>query len=229
LSLSRVSVKFRSFRKERFVSEAQRILWKDIQRRTQLGGSKAVDTANAFGAILEAAGVRWWLSYGALLGLVREGKFLDHDNDIDVMIGENTASDDVRDALQAAGATLITRIFYGDTVTNENYWFRDLYFDLYYGFDHRTKLVDYSRFGGCAFLLPHERQETEYFEANGFRLRVPIDCEAYLERLYGPDWRTPDINWTWYVQQPCLEIWGNPWNLLTCFLRRSIAAHQLRR
>jgi hypothetical protein len=35
---------------------------------------------------LTAAGADWWVAYGTLLGLVREGRLMAHDNDIDLAV-----------------------------------------------------------------------------------------------------------------------------------------------
>lgn len=215
-------ISFQKFVTRHMVTEARRREIKKIKHGMGLVG---VDTALAMGrvgAALTKAGIVWWLSYGVLLGLVRQNGFVADDDDVDIMLAPGTEPAKIVAVMTSLGAEYLTLIARHGVVTNENYWCDKVYFDFYYGHDYQGKCVDLSRFAGCACFLEHDMSGFRTRDFRGQQLVVPVDEDRYLQKLYGPTWRTPDAAWNWKIQMEPLAISGNPLSLLCVFARREI-------
>lgn len=209
----------RRFAKKNYIPEAQRQGFRAIKHSTKLSSPQTLGNLSDLGKAFDAAGIGWWLSYGALLGIIRDGNFVPSDDDIDIMVAEGTDPAQVRKTMEGLAGIFMTGVTYGSAVSNENYWFRDIYIDIYYAQDADGHRVDFSRFCGCALLMEHSRQKVKRITHGGIELNVPEDPPRYLERLYGPGWTKPDGGWLWYVHQRPIEIRGNAFSLAYCWFR----------
>lgn len=208
------------FVQKRFIPEQRRQEQRQLRHVRKLG--RARQPLQKIAEALNSAGIRWWLSYGGLLGLVRDGKFLEWDNDFDLVVESSADHDNVLAAFTGSGGELITQISYKGQPTNENYWFEDVYFDIYYGFERKGGLIIYGRRFGCALEIIQDRQPIVDRSFDGLHLRVPADAERHLAHLYGATWRVPNPNWVWYVNEPIVEVRGPLPNLWYCYFRREI-------
>ena len=145
--------------------------------------------------VLDPAGIVWWLSDGAALGCVREGRFLPSDADVDV-------------GIWAADRPAVVRLLAGwEPHPNalDPAWLR-------YGV--KLDLHDHHADGGTVwFGLGAGRYRYRFtrfgFERHrfcGLDVRVPSPADQYLTEHYGPDWRTPRAGWRWDQSPPCLEV-----------------------
>lgn len=160
---------------------------------------------NAMGetlAPLADIGLPFFLYAGALLGHVRSGKLIEHDDDIDVgiMLGE-CAPDEVGPMWREVKLELDKRNLLTDEsrVTNRPvYKFRSdlgLDIDLFPAWTHEGKFSIYPYAAGdmdLADIMPL----TSFGQDP---LMFPARPEAFLEHCYGPGWRVPDplfhLNW----------------------------------
>lgn len=76
--------------------------WPPAQRLTAEGSLTVYYLVKTVGSLLDAFGVKWWASAGALLGAVRNGGLLPQDCDVDFAIWRPDASQLVRPAFRAA-------------------------------------------------------------------------------------------------------------------------------
>ncbi len=219
LAKTRYRLDARRFVKKNYIPEAQRQGFRAIKHSVKLSSPHTLGNLSDLGKAFDAAGIDWWLSYGALLGIVRDGNFVPSDDDIDIMVAEGTDPAQVRKAMQRIGGVFMTGVTYGTAVSNQNYWFRDIYIDIYYAQDADGHRVDFSRFCGCALLMEHSRQKVKRITHRGVELNAPEDPPHYLERLYGPGWTKPDDGWLWFVHQRPIEIRGNVFSLAYCWFR----------
>lgn len=208
-----------------------------IERRTasaRLGQVRpeAMAALRAASEALAGAGIVHWLTYGALLGLVREGGLLDHDNDIDLAIAGRPDPAAVRAALGAAGFLERGINLIGGTVGNHKFQRGPVAFDLFYvdrdGELYRDR-CPMDRHSVCSGT--HPAMALTPLDCGGFSVPAPADREAYLAHLYGPGWRIPDRNWDWRLSPPNSTIhlhWRSTgflaWRLLVRRFRRRRAA-----
>ena len=159
---------------------------------------------------LEKYDIPGFLAFGSLLGFVRDGRFMPHDDDIDIGVLPGGPS-----------SVELLRLL----VEQEGYKFE-------YAFKFRGRLVEFkvSYMGVPVDFFCYERQGEDFFcncfyyfpechypsaNANSvWRIHqyntkslttmrvfdidfpIPVDHEKVLERLYGETWRAPNPNWS---------------------------------
>jgi hypothetical protein len=212
----------KSYRSIRYADDDELLKVHELRTAHGLSISATPAAIAAFGAILDTAQVDWWLTYGALLGIVRDKKFMSWDNDVDLMLAPGTDQALVHRVLREAGATPLKAYVLEDAVFCEKFWFKNTYFDLYYGQVLNGKLVDLARLRHCVFYLEHDLSGVEKLEIEGFAVNVPKNAEVYLNQVYGPNWRVPNPDWIWHLQQPVLQISGPMLHLIAMWVRREI-------
>ena len=72
----------RRFAKKNYIPEAQRQGFRAIKHSVKLASPQTLGNLGDLGKAFDAAGIGWWLSYGALLGIIRDGNFVPSDDDI---------------------------------------------------------------------------------------------------------------------------------------------------
>ena len=149
-------------------------------------------------AQLDARGHRAFVAFGALLGAVRDGRLIGHDNDADIayLARSTHPFDIIRESLQierelneagwqtsrmSGGDFKVMARLPGDQVIGIDV-FTAFYLD---GSLHLMPSV-VADLPVSALFPPSE------VEVEGVRLPAPADPEAVLEATYGPSWRVPD-------------------------------------
>jgi len=174
-------------------------------------GSLRADTEGHLDLVERVAGVfdelghPLVLAYGSLLGMVREGAFLEHDDDVDLLFGVDAPDREAaRPVLEQMKAELRVRGFgiwsnpsglnfhVNDTATGRHLDVFPYLVDGDVATLHMTSMrletID------VAILEPHARREM-----HGRLLPVPHDPERFLEARYGAGWTVEDPfhDWTW--------------------------------
>jgi len=129
-----------------------------------------------FGDIADGLGVPWFLYLGTCLGFVRDGSFIEYDDDIDlgVLCDKGTLA-------RLFGELVRKGFVKGDAYLNpgnekNQHFFKDgILVDVFFTFRDDTR----------EFLTSFD--EVHY---NGRRFRVPHPVNDYLTSEFG-DWRTP--------------------------------------
>ena len=135
--------------------------------------------------ILEQNGIQSGPIYGTLLGLIREGNFIEWDEDIDFYLLKEQ-EDQFRSALwplREHGFELVRydqRGLYSVMKNGE-------YIDFYV---FRQISPGLRHMGGPDFMFEKYLKDTVEFDFKGLKLTIPRDYEEYLDFTYG-DWRTP--------------------------------------
>lgn len=146
---------------------------------------------------LDAAGVTPFLSFGTLLGAVREGRFIEHDTDIDLGVFSDEASPERLLRLFRTGSELglaLSSLLDGKRVPVKLRHRSGVTIDLV-PFERRA-----DSFVTCVVHQHHvlERHRRPFglrrMDFEGLRVHVPDPPEAFLEENYG-DWREPQANY----------------------------------
>lgn len=138
----------------------------------------------------------WFVSYGTLLGLLRESSCIDGDDDVDIVIMKDAFDKLWRFARCTSSATA-SRIH---TVRKSKYSgiARECFMQLrspdgvlveFYMAERRD--TDTTIFDWWSNLLWKDALPTETLRWRGVDVSVPRDPTDKVERLYGKDWRVP--------------------------------------
>lgn len=137
-------------------------------------------------------------SYGTLLGCVRAGEFIKHDDDFDTSyLSSFTAPEDVRDevvrlfqAFVDAGYSLRTGVMDPNLIkVSKNKRSVDIF---YAWFDENDEYgISYGYHGGPVKKADYV-MGTRLAKLAGRDVLVPKSAELLLEQFYGPGWRVPD-------------------------------------
>lgn len=145
--------------------------------------------------ILDVLDVGFRLSDGTILGIYREGKFIAHDNDIDVEVLGDEKLKNVTDEFLRQGMTLGRKVLYKGAIQQLVFYSDDqIIFDIVVWHKHDDgKLYNYSE-------RDYERvQDSRFFKLgvldniqfNGCSYPMPTPIEEWLEMRYGTDWKIP--------------------------------------
>lgn len=178
------------------------------RRRLQRHGADALRNVHA---ILTGCGVDYYADWGTLLGIIREGGFIRHDDDIDV-----TIVDSKTDPQALLNVLLDKRFEFIHVLRNEDRilefsvsWKKlsiDFFFripvgrpgkvgiaDVYYDPDIKYETPDQNSYKIWLF---DESIKTKIVTFKGVEVRIPDKPDEMLEFEYGPEWRSPISNWS---------------------------------
>ena len=178
---------------------------KQAKRETlQTNGEKTISYLQT---VFEKTGKTFFFDMGTLLGIIREGKLLSHDMDIDVGVlidGEEDIEEIVK-VLEENGCKRKYRYTVdGVGVAEDSFEYNDIKFDAsYYYTDGGSNLVYLGylfpgRIYESSEILSFVRLRTKKIE--GVKkvefaralINVPQNPEEYLAQRYGEKWRIPD-------------------------------------
>lgn len=168
--------------------------------RASVTTATALVAAERLQQLLTARGYTGFICYGALLGLVRDGRLLPHDDDIDylVMLPPETdiaqAAEECATALRDAAyrvdmqSTNTPGLPFLTVRTPETACHLDIFFGVRQGRDVYLPMQRVT-YGHVPFAVFGTGTDA-YFE--GACLKIPDDPDAFFEHRYGADWRIPD-------------------------------------
>lgn len=155
--------------------------------------SEALEVLSAVSTDLHSLGVRAFVSDGTLLGLVRDGNLIAHDNDLDFVVlglGWNKA---IGKIMKRNGLKLASLSRLGARVYHMSF------------FDEAEHIVDFTFYEQVGSNYVSFRDSNYYFviplalvanliwlEVGAARVRVPERSWDFLQLQYGKSWRTPE-------------------------------------
>lgn len=149
-------------------------------------------------AILEDAGLPYFLVGGTLLGIVREGGLLAHDRDVDVAVLEEDITPKIKLKLKsykqfAAESECISET--GQLV----FVFDEVHFDIF-PMTKKGERRYFNQSGIHGLWWPAELVEKPWseIEYRGIKWNAPSSPEEFLTHMYG-DWRMEDKSFRWNV------------------------------
>lgn len=179
------------------------------QQKRKALTEEGVATTELLEAALSTAGARFFMAYGSLLGMVRDGRFLPHDNDIDysVMINESFTWNDLEKALTKAGMTKVRQFVYRGEITEQTYRNHCLTVDFFKYIKGENECFEYMYYRKDDYLYNSSSEFHVYkqslcdvgnigvMQVGELSFHAPEDPESYLASIYGRGWRIPDPNW----------------------------------
>ena len=173
------------------------------------------DTVVKVQKILSDTGAFFFFDMGTLLGIVREGRLLKHDMDIDigVMIKDEEERKKLRDALVSKGCTLRfnysiegfgtveSSFLSGGIKFDINYYRReDEYPDsdvCYLMYRDPDREYGADELSVVRLVSPHIGRVVKT-EFAGAEICIPENAEEYLAARYGENWRVPDKGYVYW-------------------------------
>lgn len=157
-------------------------------------------------SILEPAGMHVMLGYGTLLGAVRDGQFMEHDDDVDLIVFDGSRSQAEAEEGKARIAELLAAS--GARTSDRGHWHLhaivngmtvDLFPTWQEGDDlHITMQKLALRPVPFKNMFP-----TSTINLYDRTYPAPAVCAAFLEDRYGPGWSVPDpyYEWPWKIDR----------------------------
>ncbi len=205
--------------KEKITIDPEEKKEKENERKRAAIQKKGIALISLVQKLLKEIGITSFADFGTLLGIIREGKLLSHDLDIDmgVIVKTKTDLDRIRLHLEKFGFNLWLQFFNGDAIVEESYRFCGLKIDLnYYKItDTESKTWLFYREPGVEYLNNNRNivemtyspiTDFKTIEVAGEEIVIPANAEQLLVEKYGPTWRTPDKGWIYWLSPAAQKL-----------------------
>lgn len=159
--------------------------------------------------VMEKYGIDYFITYGTLLGIIREGEFISYDDDIDLGIikNERFSWDKLEQAMAEIGMEKKIQFRLNGELTEQTYRVENLSVDLFLYEEKEGKSVSYvyyqeegKEYEKDVFSVSQNVtsliERTKKIEIKGRMFSVPKHPELFLEEIYGSDWRVPIAGWS---------------------------------
>ncbi len=196
-----------------------------VQQEKLFDSSQCLSSMNEVIDILELHGIKPFVAFGSLLGLVRDGKFMDYDKDADIGIFIH----DYDEIFKIVSILCESSKFISPDMVNKskesNFWNvsiidteRIAVIDLFFFYNQSTH-IEAGVYRSCA-ALKWAFKPFELVRGNlaGKKYWLPDNIEQHLEELYG-NWREPVEVWDSLVDCPNLIRSSQPQVLYYGLLR----------
>ena len=164
-------------------------------KQSYMDTSIANEALHALHGAIEKLQIQYFLAFGTLLGIVRDGDLLPHDKDMDIGVPFELPRPMLFQALDQFGFTcdqkekLLNPDTYNISVTHKEskipidlFFFKRTDTGFVTGIDTKPVPVTWS--------FPYFK--LEYCQWRNKLWLIPHEPEVFLETTYGPDWKVPD-------------------------------------
>jgi hypothetical protein len=167
----------------------------------------------------------YFFSCGTALGLVREGRLLDWDTDVDIDVIEPNEStiNEIIHRMEELGYSYLRKLkskdIYSQIVFTKEphhsidfcFWYKERNFFI--NDVPETKLFKRSH-------PLNIYKEFKYLRVQNIDFRIPFDTDSYFKLLYGGDWQTPKKYTNWFKNANDLKIDFNLFKILNKIIWR---------
>lgn len=144
--------------------------------------------------ILEKAGIAYRLTDGTVLGLYRQGAFIEHDNDIDIDVFR-CSQKDIHSVIKLFEENSLTlgRIAIYNGIIQQVIFFdsSSRVFDMLFWYEKKGECVNYSERGYVRTQALQSFLNLDSIEFKDKVYPIPGNIEDWLVARYGEDWRVP--------------------------------------
>ena len=159
--------------------------------------------------IFEENKIETFLNFGSLLGIVRDKKFMEYDDDIDygIIVDEKFSWEIIEKILEKNNIYKVRQFKYKNIITEQTYKYENLTIDLFACFPEKEKLISYFYYRergviynskyeySVASLNLYKFNNTKIINFDNIKCRIPENAEKYLASIYSDDWKVPNPNW----------------------------------
>lgn len=185
------------------------------QHRAQVFKTSSAKVFGLFANALQDIGCEYWLTFGTLLGAIREKGIIKHDLDIDVAMFRDNRPDNLVELMAKRGFKRSRYIIVGDGQDGfeETYTCQEVSIDIFYfhKVEEKDEVYCYDfisdpqlhardsmkKYGGLLarrIYLPFTGVSD--FEFLGHQVKVPLNYDEYLSAHYGKDYMIPNPAWS---------------------------------
>lgn len=154
-------------------------------------------------------GVMFFLDFGSLLGIIRDGKLIEYDRDIDygIVISEYFTWKDLEMSLNNQGFKLIKQFSLDGNITEQTYVFNNLTVDFFchYKDNLQSYVYEYYRKKGYIYNSKYEYhvakvnlktvEHLKKIKIDNINITIPSDSDKYLESAYTDKWTERNPEW----------------------------------
>ena len=179
--------------------------------------ANAIDVLERFDIAMKEGGIQYTLAFGTLLGAVREKGFIKHDFDIDVAVWATDYSSVLQSVLFKHDFRLSHRytVENGKLAREETYSLNGVSIDIFFFYpaiDQYPYCCDFLNHFGPESFVDSTRQYSKHMIARRIQLPlshdikyvsfdrlvlpIPTNSTEILSFRYGPDYMTPNPNWS---------------------------------
>jgi hypothetical protein len=130
----------------------------------------------------------WFIAYGTLLGIVRDGSCIDGDDDIDIVI-DVTEISKVKECVKY----MVDKESYQMTIDKKGKFMQiskeDCQLDFYFAENDGTNFFDLHEKVTWSECIDPETNKVPSIGWNGIKINVPHERILKLQRRYGPEWQ----------------------------------------
>ena len=163
---------------------------------------------------------RYFLDFGGLLGVIRSGKLIKWDNDVDygIIIDESFSWSDLEKYLLSKGYEKKKQFKFNNMITEQNYEKNGVGVDIFahYLTNKGSLCYCYYRKNGHIYNDRYEMHvmqfyttrldNTSLFTGEDMKVHIPNNVEKYLADIYTSDWRIPNPNWVAGSGPTCTKL-----------------------
>jgi len=147
---------------------------------------------------LNELGLTYFLMAGTLLGVIRNGDFLDHDNDIDIgIIGDNDA-EEIKNRLINYGFSFYAEFGIKGKSLEYRFFNGGIQLDIFFYYEDGDQIYfAASSNNGEYYKYIFDKFNIVTTNLKNIRVNVPSNAEKYIETQYGLDWMIENKNYNY--------------------------------
>ena len=218
--------------KNRFLADIVRYIYRKTilryrhYKQNKLFKENAKEILMQLNKAFKELNIPYWLVYGTLLGVYRDGKFIDHDLDIDLGLFLDDYNEEIAEVLSKYGFKLKKQFLIdnGEYGREETYFYKGIGIDLFYFIKKENcfKVHDFKNEDGKSWaktiqdnggLIVRERTfekfDITYIDFLDSKYPIPNNTHKHLASVYGEDFMIPNPSWSPYNKPKNIEVLDN--------------------